>query len=488
MRDSQIQYWAGAAHIRRTRAGCQRCGRWLQSPRFLTRAGTEIESPLDQLTGNRSQGNATNSHTSWPLGSRFSAAEALRRLCRLWLTTEPIIPPCSVVTNRSFRLAATAEHRRPKRVSPSRNSARERLFFSDAPQVESTYQPRHGTIMKHIVTSLLMGCVAASFVFAPSALATDITAHAIDTKPKARVFRFDYGATANRIPNGAHVRVWLPVPQTNEHQEVRALERSLPAKGQVAIEPRYGNKVLYFEVVARGSDSLSFKTSYLVRRSEVQGLRSTRRENNMLTDEQRRLFLTANQKVPLSGRPLQLLTDIALPNDELAKARALYDRVDEHVRYDKSQPGYGNGDVLWVCDSQFGNCTDFHSLFISLARSQGLPARFEIGFPLPPQRGNGTIGGYHCWALFHTEDRGWVPVDISEADKHPEMKSYYFGNLTEDRVTFATGRDIDLVPGQAGPPLNFFVYPHIEIDGKPLAKDQIELSLEYSDDGARGGT
>ena len=44
-----------------------------------------------------------------------------------------------------------------------------------------------------------------------------------------------------------------------------------------------------------------------------------------------------------------------------------------------------------------------------------------------------------------------MPVDISEANKNPKMKDYYFGNLTEDRVTFTTGRDIDLVPEQSRP-------------------------------------
>jgi hypothetical protein len=39
-------------------------------------------------------------------------------------------------------------------------------------------------------------------------------------------------------------------------------------------------------------------------------------------------------------------------------------------------------------------------------------------------------------------EKGWVPVDISEANRNPELKEYYFGNLTEDRVRFTTGRDI----------------------------------------------
>ena len=136
---------------------------------------------------------------------------------------------------------------------------------------------------------------------------------------------------------------------------------------------------------------------------------------------------------------------------------------------------------MWACDSKTGNCTDFHSVFISLARSQNIPAHFEIGFPLPPERGEGTIGGYHCWAKFFVEDHGWVPVDISEADKHPEMKEYYFGNLTENRIAFTKGRDINLEPKQDGDPLNYFIYPYVEVNGKPWPSEKISLEFKYKD-------
>ena len=201
-----------------------------------------------------------------------------------------------------------------------------------------------------------------------------------------------------------------------------------------------------------------------------------------LTDEQRKLLLSADKKVPVGGKPLELLAGKELPAEQLKLARLLYDRVDEHVKYDKSRPGYGNGDVLWVCDSRFGNCTDFHSLFISLARAKGIPARFEIGFSVPEKRGEGPITGYHCWAFFWLEKQGWVPVDISEADKNPAMKEYYFGNLTENRVTFTQGRDLTLVPKQAGEPLNFFIYPYVEVDGKAWPAEKVKLEVSYKDE------
>ena len=93
----------------------------------------------------------------------------------------------------------------------------------------------------------------------------------------------------------------------------------------------------------------------------------------------------------------------------------------------------------------------------------------------------GRIGGYHCWAQFHTKDNGWVPVDISEADKAPTKKDYFFGRLNENRINFSTGRDIELVPKQTGTPLNYFVYPYVEVDGKPYPKEKIKLSFFYKD-------
>lgn len=286
-------------------------------------------------------------------------------------------------------------------------------------------------------------------------------------------------ASAIDAPAGATVRVWMPAPPSNRHQQVRLLESRLPVPGKTTRDAKYGNTIRYCEVNGAAGGSLTFSHTYRVERREVHALADGRPAS--LNDEVRRRFLSANRLVPLSGKPLELLGAAPLAGDPLVVSRKLYDRVDAHVRYDKSRPGYGNGDVRWVCDSRFGNCTDFHSLFISWARAKGLPAKFEIGFPLPARRGAGKVSGYHCWAWFHTETRGWVPVDISEADKHPERKDFFFGNLDANRVALSTGRDIELSPKQDGGPLNYFVYPYIEVDGKPWPKGKTTFQGTFAD-------
>jgi len=147
------------------------------------------------------------------------------------------------------------------------------------------------------------------------------------------------------------------------------------------------------------------------------------------------------------------------------------------VRYDKSGTGWGRGDSLWVCDSKHGNCTDFHSLFISLARAEGIPARFEIGFPLPPDKHSGEIAGYHCWADFYIDGKGWIPVDISEAWKHPEKREYFFGSHDVNRMQFSMGRDLQLTPVQQGNALNYFVYPYVEVEGREYPNESLAFSF-----------
>ena len=326
------------------------------------------------------------------------------------------------------------------------------------------------TLFRLIFVSLL--CLAGCESSSNSTVDTDTD----PTTPANRKFELTYGAKILDVPAGASVKVWMPVAQTSPQQEVELTNQSVPAALQINPDA-YGNQIGYFEVdQTADAAEIDFSLQYNVTRQQA-GLDDSQKTLESNVSER---FLNANRLVPKTGKPIELLADKSVPEDPKAAGELLYQIVEDHMKYDKSKPGYGNGDSVWACDSQTGNCTDFHSLFISLARSRDIPARFQIGFSIPTDKPEGTIGGYHCWAWFHVNDQGWLPVDISEADKHPEMKSFFCGNLTPDRVTFSTGRDIHLVPASETQSLNYFVYPHVEVDGKQWPKDKIKLDFHYA--------
>ncbi len=310
---------------------------------------------------------------------------------------------------------------------------------------------------------------------------------AADTKASSRTFDFTYQATVTGLPAGKVARAWLPVPPVTAEQAAEVVSKSLPAvsdllKYEVNRDPTYGNLILYVEARADRDGKVPLRLTYRVTRREVKA----GREGIPGVEAQERIarFLQPDANVPVKGKPVEqiedkLIKDMAVPMDQLEAGRLFYNAVNKHMKYDKSGQGWGRGDAVWACANGRGNCSDFHSLFISLARAHQIPAKFEIGFPLPEKHGAGDIPGYHCWAWFRPRDRGWVPVDISEANKNPKMTAYFFGNLTPDRVQFSTGRDITLVPRQAGAPLNFFIYPYVEVDGK--AYDKVDKKFSYKD-------
>jgi transglutaminase-like putative cysteine protease len=295
------------------------------------------------------------------------------------------------------------------------------------------------------------------------------------TQPSLRSFRFTYAATVTGLAPQQRARIWVPIPPNNEQQQADILSEHLPANAQTTREQKYGNSVLYSEATADGSGVIPLSIVYRITRRECGESRLA--DGATLPDD---VWLQRDALVPVGGRSLSLIEGKAVPSDPMVLARLLYDVVDDHMQYRKDKPGFGRGDADWACDSGFGNCTDFHSLFISLARANQIPARFEIGFPIAPASAKGAtpVAGYHCWAWCKPAGHAWVPVDISEANKHPDRRDYFFGHLDADRVAFSVGRDLTLTPPQDGPPLNYFVYPYVEVDHKPYPLEKIIRKFE----------
>lgn len=302
--------------------------------------------------------------------------------------------------------------------------------------------------------------------------------------PQTRFFEFTYSTQITQVPDGTkELRIWIPNPASDAHQEIYDLQVSSPVQAVVHAEPRFGNSILFISVPNPKSLPISIEMKFKVRRSEY-----IRRDFTQYRPVSSRLdpavaaYLKPDHLVPLNDRIMTLAREVTSgKTTDLEKARAIYDYTLANMKYDKSGEGWGHGDILYACDAKHGNCTDFHALFIGLCRASGIPARFSIGFPLPDKRGEADIAGYHCWAEFYLNGYGWVPVDASEASKHPEKREYFFGAHDENRVQLSTGRDLVLEPRQAGSPLNYFVYPYAEADGQPLESQSIKSQFHFKD-------
>jgi transglutaminase-like putative cysteine protease len=290
-----------------------------------------------------------------------------------------------------------------------------------------------------------------------------------------RHFTFHYAFTVRNTHPGAPIRIWIPLAHSDDFQTVKIISQEGDLALRQTRESEYGNTMLYAESPKADKDEYRFEVVYdVIRRQSSQSAQGA-----MSTVALKR-FLAPDKLVPVTGVPADLAVKQVsnVSGGDYEKGRAIYQYVLANMRYDKTGSGWGHGDTLYACNAKQGNCTDFHSLFISMARSQNIPARFEIGFPLPADKHSGDIAGYHCWADFYSKDHGWVPVDISEAWKHPEQREFFFGHWDDNRVQFSVGRDIALSPRQDGDALNYFVYPYVELDGKQYPNVSTHFSFE----------
>ncbi|MCC6408673.1 MAG: transglutaminase domain-containing protein, partial [Planctomycetes bacterium] len=220
-----------------------------------------------------------------------------------------------------------------------------------------------------------------------------------DASRKSRSFELLYAATLDEVPAGAkEVRMWLPLATTTTDQLVDDVRITCEWPYEIHELGGGTGKVL---CVTSPGKPIRVETRAAVTRYETTGGGNASREE--LAEA-----LGADALIPLDGKVASIAAGMELSSDTRKAAMALYRHTLERMRYDKpeGQP-WGRGDAEWACDARFGNCTDFHSYFMGLARTKGIPARFEMGFSVPTGAEQVLpIKGYHCWAFFWQDGAG----------------------------------------------------------------------------------
>ena len=335
--------------------------------------------------------------------------------------------------------------------------------------------PAHLTRMRSLAALALV--VAAG----SSVAATNQPREHIPEVP-GRTVDLDYRFFVRDIPHSANsVVAWVPIPPTGAYQRLIAWDVTGGYPHAVFAETEYGNRFLRFDLsdaaehrAGEATVSVRFRVARLPVDAPAENARADRDSEVLLTR-----FLAPDRLVPIDGEvsveARRVAGDAAGP---VERARRLYHNIVDTVRYDKTGQGWGRGDAVYACDVRRGNCTDFHSLFIGEARALGIPARFVMGLPLPADTSGGTIPGYHCWAEFYVRGLGWLPVDASGASRHPQRREALFTSLDANRVEFTVGRDIRL-PQSAAAPVNYSIYPHVEVDGVEFSR--VETSFSFRD-------
>jgi transglutaminase-like putative cysteine protease len=318
-------------------------------------------------------------------------------------------------------------------------------------------------------------------------------------QPKQATFEITNIYTV-KVPTQAQtMRIWFAVPQEDAESTIKNFDVEAPYEVRYHADSQ-GNRVGYVEIQDPKGEEITIRETFAITRREILG-NIDPAQTRPLTEAEKTAMaeeLKSSTYVPVNDEMKALAAQIVGDEDNPIKvARKLYDWTLDNIDYWVKDPEHlkasSVGSTEYCLRTKTGNCTDFHSLYTSLARAAGLPSRIVYGSLLKPTlNGMDVDASYHCWVQFYAPNLDWLTLDVAVADIYvsgvevneknaklmelttatgyqgadAKMVNYYFGNLDERRVVWSVGRDLTMAPAQEAGPVNALTKMYVEVDGK----------------------
>lgn len=292
-------------------------------------------------------------------------------------------------------------------------------------------------------------------------------------------YRLRQTVRCREIPAGARVvRLWVPVPSDGPWQRVSDLQViDAPPGWRLVRQDGARGEMIYVEVASPSAPVAVTIECDVTRQAVRFDLAAETSDADRAADP--RLFARdLDERSPLMevtpeirDRAARACAGVSEPR---AKVRRLLEAVADaadHYSKDPSKPTCGRGAAADCIAHGGGCCTDLHSLYIAMARAEGIPTRLQYGYRLTKaNEGKADADpGYRCWVESFLPGLGWVPNDIVVADAgEPAARAGLWGTLDDRRVWLWEGRGHILEPAQTGGPIQTMIVGYAEIDGKAV--------------------
>ncbi len=349
----------------------------------------------------------------------------------------------------------------------------------------------------------------ATLASAGVALGRAPAARASSTGPE-RWRAFEITTRVEVINPAGTTRVWVPLPLAQDTDYHKALGHTWGGNAgsvQVARDPKYGAVMAVAEWPA-GATLPTLPTLEVVARISTRDRQvDVSAPAKGATEDAAVLkrYLEASDLIRTDGIVEATARGITGgAKTDVDKARALYEWIVDNTFRDPKVKGCGLGDIKTMLETKNlgGKCADLNALFVGFARAIGIPARDVYGIRVADSAEFKSLGksgditrAQHCRAEFYLPGHGWVPVDPADVRKVVLEEKPGGLSLTDPQVLKARGKlfgawemnwmaynhahDVKL-PGSAGAPVAFLMYPQAETGGSrrdTLDPDQFRYTI-----------
>jgi transglutaminase-like putative cysteine protease len=293
----------------------------------------------------------------------------------------------------------------------------------------------------------------------------DVAAAVDDRKVKALSLRITYKIEILKQPSGKKINIWMPIPPSDREQEVSDLSVRSRISYRETEDASQRNRMFFFSTdkIISGDKII---TSFRIKRHASRVVKELSKNPKM--------YMKPSEWEKWDDDNIAKFVDGLVGNERnpVKIGRKIYDAVIERLSYVHEVCGRGVSAITF--EERMGRCDEFHALFRSMMMYKGIPAKWEQGIilPYPSQiQKSGKLEAdcinAHSWIKFYIGGNRWMPVDLSEAKRRPDLRDFYFGNLPPNRIKMSEGRGITLNPKQECV-INTFSYAYAEADGIPL--------------------
>ncbi|MFH1173865.1 MAG: transglutaminase-like domain-containing protein [archaeon] len=164
-------------------------------------------------------------------------------------------------------------------------------------------------------------------------------------------------------------------------------------------------------------------------------------------------YLLTTEHLDVSPEMRKQAVTLSQSNDAYEVIGSIAAWIHENVKYnlstltaDVAQPS------SWVFKNKYGVCDEITSLFISMLRSVGIPARYMSGIAYTNYDLFSEPWVNHAWAEVYLPDQGWIPFDIAYSELGYVDATHIILEQSNDAITSAVNfeyqsRDLKLSTG-----------------------------------------
>ncbi|MCL2726972.1 MAG: transglutaminase domain-containing protein [Bacteroidales bacterium] len=216
----------------------------------------------------------------------------------------------------------------------------------------------------------------------------------------------------NTIPEGETVRCWLPYPIEDHRRQTNIQLLSVNSDNYIISPQEYVHRTLYMEKVTKKDEPLVFSLEFTY--SSIPEWFNLSAGKVKPYDTQSELYKTytaeRDQHIIFTDKIKEVSAQVV--GDEtnpFIKAKKIFEWIDSNYPWAGAREYSTLPNIpMYVLENNHGDCGQVSLLFITMARYNGIPAKWQSGFMTHP----GALN-LHDWAEVYFEGIGWVPVDQS---------------------------------------------------------------------------